>query len=376
MGRNIYNVFDYLEWRGDLTFKQSEFNEIDALILSIFAYLDFTCVKSNTILFFQDAVTYINQLPNELKYKGPSIIMRFVVELANQAAQSSRFKDIGVLGYQSITDEVQEIQFAAITFLLADQTAFLSFRGTDNSLVGWKEDFNMCFIDGIPSQIEAAKYATKIAQQVNMPLRLGGHSKGGNLSIWASTQLLSNYKNAIIDIYSNDGPGFSTDFLQSDQYLDIKNKIRSFVPESSIVGVLMEHDEYTIIRSSNPSLLQHDPFSWLVQGTHFVYNDSRSFSGRQFERIISSWLRAMSKQEREELIESIYDIIISSNAKTLDDLDKKKIKSLLSMQKTFREMGIKKQSQLLLSISKVIFNSDLFINGNIFTLLSNNTEKN
>mgnify|MGYP003518481066 FL=1 len=131
----------------------------------------------------------------------------------------------------------------------------------------------------------------------------------------------------------------------------------------------MEHDQYTTILSSNPTILQHDPFSWLVVGSHFVYDENRTLSGKQFERIINSWIRSMSPKEREEFVESAYDIIISSNAKTLDDLDKKKIRSLFLMQKTFREMGIKKQAQLLFSLSKVIFNSDILVNGNILNLL-------
>lgn len=227
-------------------------------------------------------------------------------------------------------------------------------------------------LDGIPSQIEATHYVEKILEKIQLPIRLGGHSKGGNLAIWASAHQQSFYKSRILQIYSNDGPGFSEEFLSSELYHEIRNRILSFVPESSIVGVLMEHDQYTTILSSNPTVLQHDPFSWLVVGSHFVYDDDRTISGRQFERIINSWIRAMSPKEREELVESVYDIIISSNAKTLDDLDKKKIRSLFLMQKTFREMGIKKQAQLIFSLSKVVFNSDILVNGNLLNLLPDN----
>lgn len=374
MGNKKTNVFDYLEWRGDLSFTQSSFNEIDALIFSIFAYLDFSCVKENEIVFFKDAVKYINQMPDNVKYNGPNIIMHSVVDLANMAAKTARFQDIGVFGFSTKIDEVQEIQFAAVTFLLSDQTIFLSFRGTDNTLIGWKEDLNMCFIDGIPSQIAAEKYADDITYKLNMPLRLGGHSKGGNLSIWVSTHLPEETQKNILKIYSNDAPGFSEDFFKYDKYLNIRDKIISFVPESSIVGVLMEHDKYTTICSSNPSLLQHDPFSWLVSGTHFIYDDTRSISGRQFERVINSWLSSMSVKEREELVENVYDIFSSSHAKTLDDLDKSKIKALFSMQKTFREMGIKKQTQLIKSLSKMLFNSETLSNLNLLPLLSDDSD--
>lgn len=362
------DVFDYVEWRGDLPFQKSPFNEVDGLILSILAYLDFSCAQ-NEILFFKDTVDRINQLPDEKRLNGPGIIMEDVVALANDAAQSERYKDMGVFKFSEITDEQFEIQFAAVTFLLPDRTAFLSFRGTDNTLVGWKEDLNMCFIDGIPSQLEAAVYAEKIAQSIDMPLRLGGHSKGGNLSIWAGAHLPLEHKARIINIYSNDAPGFNENFLEADYYLEIRDKILSFVPESSIVGVLMAHDTYTTIRSSSASLLQHNPFTWLVSRNNFVYDASRTLSGKQFEKVINSWIKAMSKEEREELIGNFYNIVTSSDAKTLEDFDKAKIKSLLCMSKTFREMGLRKQAQLVFSLSKILFNSDILLNGNLKNLL-------
>lgn len=352
------DVFDYLKWRGDLTLGQSAFNEVDALILSVFAYLDFSSVKENEELPFADVVARINDLPDELKFNGPSFFMRSVVELANAASVLPRFQDMGVSRFWGMTDEEKEIQFAAVTFLLPDKTAFLSFRGTDNTLVGWKEDFNMCFTEAIPSQVEAAKYAASVAKDISMPLRLGGHSKGGNLAIWAATHIGQEYQGRVLSVYNNDGPGFGKEFLKCEMYRNVRDRIRSYVPESSIVGVLMDHDEYLTIQSCNPSFLQHDPFSWVVSGPQFVYDDERSFIGRKFEETINAWIRSMSAKEREELVENVYDIIVSSNAKTIDDIDKAKIKSFLSMHKTFREMGIKKQAQLMLSLGKVFFNSD------------------
>lgn len=371
MANKRTDVFDYLDWRGEFSFQQSKFNEIDALILSIFAYLDFSCTQDLNEFPFTDAINMICALPDEMKYDGPNIIMHSVIELAKKASITKRFCDMKVAEFADITNEEREIQFAAITFLLPDDTAFASFRGTDNTLVGWKEDLNMSFIDGIPSQLEAAKYVDNLLTNTDRPIRLGGHSKGGNLAIWASAHQQPEYKNRIIQIYSNDGPGFSEHFLNSSLYQDIRSKILSFVPESSIVGVLMEHDQYITILSKHPTILQHDPFSWIVRGSHFVYDNKRTISGMQFERIINSWIRAMSPQEREEFVENVYDIIISSNAKTLEDLDKKKLKSLFLMSKTFREMGIKKQTQLLFSLSKLIFNSDILVNSNILNLFPN-----
>lgn len=370
------NVFDYLTWRGDVTFGQSEFNEIDALIFSIFSYLDFSFLKSNETITIVRAYGYLLALPEKIRFNGPSFIMKPAVELFGKAIKTNRFKQIKVTSYVNIMDEEKEIQFAAVTFLLPDNTAVAAFRGTDTSLVGWKEDLNMCFVSGIPSQIEAAKYATALMERYHIPFRLVGHSKGGNLAIWAATHLPSKQKEHVIAIYSNDAPGFNDDFLASDMYLEIRKKIYSFVPESSIVGVLMSYDDFITISSCATSVFQHDPFSWLVQGNSFIYDNSRTLSSRQMERVINSWIKSMSPTEREALIESVFDLLGSSNAKTLEDLDKRKIKALFSMQKTFRDMGIKKQVQLVMSLSKVIFNKDTLVNSNPLTLLFDNNVMN
>lgn len=370
MAHKKTDVFDYLEWRGDLSFEQSEFNEVDALILSIFAYLDFSCTQEWEEYPFPEAIEEICLLPDEIKYAGPTVtIMRSVVKLAKKASLTKRFCDMKISGFVDITNETREIQFAAVTFLLPDGTAFVSFRGTDNTLVGWKEDLNMSFIDGIPSQLEATKYVERLLKKSDKQIKLGGHSKGGNLAVWAAAHQQPEYKNRITRIYSNDGPGFSENFLESQIYQEIRDKILLFVPESSIVGVLMAHDHYTTIQSKYPAVLQHDAFSWIVLGSHFVYDKERTKSGMHFERVINSWIRSMSPQEREEFVENVYDIIIASNAKTLDELDKKKLKSLFLMSKTFQEMGVKKQAQLLLSLSKLVFHSDILVNGNILNLL-------
>lgn len=159
------DVFDYLDWRGDLTFRQSEFNEIDALVLCIFSYVDFSCVQHNDVMFFQRAAACIDQLPDEVKYNGPPNIEKSV-ELVMKASVTDRYKDIGVFRFVNKVDEEKEMQFSAITFILPDRTAFIAFRGTDNTLIGWKEDFNMSFSQEVPAQVEAARYAQQIVEEL------------------------------------------------------------------------------------------------------------------------------------------------------------------------------------------------------------------
>lgn len=313
------NVFDYLEWRGDLDFCQNALNEVDALILSIFAYLDFSFIRAGEAVPFQKAVKAGCQMQESFRSGCPRMIMNCVAELAERAAVSLRFQDVEVFGYRNIFDKQQEIQFAAVTFLLPDGTAFLSFRGTDSTLVGWKENFNMSFLDRIPSQMEAERYTVEIARKTGRQLHLGGHSKGGNLAVWAGAHLTTEYQDQVLAVYNNDGPGFGEGFLESEQYKSIKSKIHFYVPESSIVGVLLEHDEYITIGSSNSSVLQHDPFSWLISGNHFVYGSSRSSSAKQFDREVNRWLKELTIEEREKWIDGIYGVLSMANKKTEGD---------------------------------------------------------
>lgn len=352
------NVFAYLDWRGDLTFQQAPFNEADALILSIISYLNLKCSSGNKIDFFVDAAERFCQMPEEEKYGGPGCLREPSQILLKQMTQTRRFSDMGVCQYVHLTDEKIEMQFSAVTFVLSDGTAFLAFRGTDNTLVGWKEDFNMAFMDGVPAQLAAAEYANDTMSRFPFPVRIGGHSKGGNLAIWAGAHLEDEYKERLLDIYSNDGPGFSRAFMESQEYQSVRDRIHSFVPDESIVGVLMEHDDYITIASSNPSIMQHDPFSWMIQGSHFVYKEDREKSVRYFERVINEWLKSMSLEEREELVANVYDIIASSNAKTTDDLDRQKIQALISMQKTLFHMDGEKKKQLKECLGKLFFHNE------------------
>lgn len=349
------NIFDYLEWRGDLTFAQSEFNDIDALILSVLSYLDLSGIRKDTPPSFREIAEHIRLLPEKRNLPNALMIMPDVLRFSEKAAATARFGDMKVADHVNLVDAEKEIQFSAVTFLLSDGTAFLSFRGTDSSLVGWKENFNMCFTtDGVPAQLEAAKYALAFAEKTDLPFRLGGHSKGGNLAVWAAACMPAPHRERILGVYNNDGPGFSEAFLNSAIYMSIREKIHSFVPESSIVGVLMEHDDYTTIRSSETSLLQHQPFSWLILGTHFLTKDTRSHSGKLFDKTINSWIRSMTPTEREEFVDTLYKVLVSSNAATVDDLDDINFKDLLNMDKTFRELDAGKQSQFLKNLGRLI----------------------
>ena len=356
------NVLRYLLWRGDLTCEADPINPVDALIFSILSYanLDFVNRQSDPGRKYTIAM-----LPEELKRTereegnyGPKQFAASVKKLIQMAADSKRFRDVTIRCFQSILNDEVQMQFAAAAFELPGQAVFLAFRGTDASLVGWKEDLNMSFTDGIPSQIAARLFAEQVITEKDRHLFLGGHSKGGNLAVWAATNLEEEKKRRLEGVYNNDGPGFSEEFLRSPQYLAIRDKVYSYVPESSIVGILMEHDEYTTIRSTNPSIFQHDPFSWCVTGNQFDDAKKRTVIGQQMDHSINSWIKSLTREEREQFVDSIWTVVSASNARTLDELNASKIKSVLSMQKAFATMEPDKQKQLLACASKLLFGTN------------------
>lgn len=314
------NLFDYLAWRGDLPFSQSPLCDIDALIFSRLAYIRFDGIVpqggSNALL-LSEAAQYLARLPdaNE-RVRNPQDL-----RLLQYAAASPRFSAIRLSHYRSLLDVKQAEQFAAVCLEIQDGSHFLTFRGTDNTLAGWKEDFNMSFLSPVPGQLDALGYLTELAETAPGPISLGGHSKGGNLAVYAAAFAAPQIQARIRSVYNHDGPGFPADVLVSPGYIAVHEKIRTFIPQSSIVGLFLEHeDTYTIIRSNQTGILQHDVYSWQVLACHFICLDTVTNSSRFLDQTFRQWLSAMTPQQREILINTVFDALASTQAVTLPEL--------------------------------------------------------
>ena len=181
------NMFDYLTWRGDLTFTQDPVNSVDALVFSTLSYIRYAGVLEtdpNGVMTLKDAAEELLALDvPESRYRSKTDL-----ELLRAAADTLRFGSTRLCMYRDRLIPEQETQFAAMTFLLDDGTMFLAFRGTDYSLVGWKEDFNMSFQQVVPAQLLAEAYVREVGAEYFLPMRLGGHCKGGNLAVFAAAR--------------------------------------------------------------------------------------------------------------------------------------------------------------------------------------------
>jgi len=302
-------MFDYLKWRGDLTFSQDPPNEVDALIFSTLSYIDYGgAVEQDPeqSVFLRDAAERFFAREEPEKY----VRVEKDLDLLHDAALSARFGQIKLSMYRDILIPEQETQFAAVTFILDDGSAFLAFRGTDYSLVGWKEDFNMSFQQTVPAQRLAQQYVRDVAAEFSLPLRLGGHSKGGNLAVFAAARSSPLLQQQILQIYNNDGPGFTKYMMGDPGYLAMVPRIKTYIPQSSVIGMLLEHEEpYTVVKSRTVSLLQHDPYTWEIQGRHFITVEEISEDSRFLDATIKDWFADMTNQERSRLVDVLFTLL-------------------------------------------------------------------
>lgn len=308
------NMFDYIDWRGDLPFSRAGLNSVDALIFSTVSYTQFDDIVPNDPfrpILFSTAVDAFFSLPDHEQ----RVRDKRDLELLRSAARSDRFRNTGLCFYRDELIEREESQFAAMTFLLDDGTAFLAYRGTDYSLVGWKEDFNMSFQETVPAQRKALAYAQEFSAVFPGMMYFGGHSKGGNLAVFAAAKSDPTVHSRILNVYNLDGPGFG-DYLMGDAgYIAVVPKIKTYIPQSSIIGMLLEHEEpYTVIRSTQVSIMQHDPYSWVVLGPGFVEAGEMSADTKFMDQTIKHWLSGMSNQQRNEFVDTVFDLLGAGGA--------------------------------------------------------------
>lgn len=234
----------------------------------------------------------------------------------------------------------QDTQFFAMTFLLDDGSAMVTFRGTDSSVVGWKEDFNMSFQQTVPSQLLAQQYLRQISYEHAGPIRVCGHSKGGNMAVFSAARSAPGLQKRILDVYNNDGPGFS-DYLMGDPgYKAVVPIIHTFVPQSSIIGMLMDHEEpYTIIKSRQIGLMQHDVYNWEIMGPDFVPMEEITADSRFLNETIRKWYASMDNLQRNQVVDAVFGMLEQGNVEDAGEiLSPKNIRSYVKILGANQEM--------------------------------------
>lgn len=342
------NIEDYIRWRGDLSFEQSPFCRVDALILCQISYLNFDGLLTDYDFTSEKKLSELAELfENARDFKKRSetglLINRKTAPFFLQAARCRRFENILITGYVSKTDLAIEEQFAAASYKLPDKTNFICFRGTDDSIVGWKEDFNLATETEVPAQKDAVEYLENAAKNLKGKLMAGGHSKGGNLAMYASAVADKKICDRISCIYNNDGPGFYEARVKSPEFLRIADKVQSFYPQFSIVGMLFHHiGKQSFVESDETGVMQHDPFSWHIMANNFVLLENNDYGSKFFHNTFNEWIVKLEPEKREIFVDTVFKIIESTDARTNTELEanfaKNSVKILKAINKLDPEM--------------------------------------
>ena len=312
-------LFDYLSWRGDLPLSADPFHEVDGVILARFTYMPFHRVlrrdslTPTTVEAVCRALLALPDIETAVRRRGDTDLLRALVE-------SPRYKGMELTAYADRLDAESQTQFSAITVKLEEDHYCVAYRGTDNTLIGWKEDFNLSYKQVIPSQRSALAYVSGVSSATTCQLILGGHSKGGNLAQYAALCTDEGTYRRIIAIYDHDGPSFLEDPSPRRTTAEYDRKLHKLVPESSAFGMILERrDDYRVVQSSASAIFQHHPFSWMVEGDDFVYQQDLNASAQFFDEALDTWLRSKTPAERERFIQTIYDLIMQTNATSWAD---------------------------------------------------------
>ncbi len=328
-------IINYIEEYGDYTFSEKPFGEVDSLILCQFAYLKFDGLVPGVD---DDAPPVsIRQVFENRDYDnlyGDERYREKNTELFLAMVHSRRFGSLKINYYVNQIELEKETQFSAVTFQPDEELYYIAYRGTDETIVGWKEDLNLAFSEPVPGQLMSVEYLEKSAGKIGKPFYMGGHSKGGNFAIYAAMNCRQDIQDNIVIIFNHDGPGFRPEVRKKGRFDKIENRIRQTVPHSSMVGMLLSSERnYRVVESRNFGLAQHDPYSWLIEKDNFQIV-KQIYSGRMFvDTTINDWILSLNQEQMRIFVDTLYDVVKASEADNLIDFTanwKRSIQGIMS----------------------------------------------
>ena len=346
------NVFGYLA-RSFETFAERSLTDVDSLVLSCLSYFHYQgdAVRSREGVLVGDlfCAEHLDAMAHGLwDAEG-------LVRLLALVSASPRFRDVRVSEYVDDFDVAAEKQFSACVLRLPDGDAYVSYRGTDNTLVGWKEDFNMAFETGVPSQYAAIDYLERVAPGIEGRIFLGGHSKGGNLAVCAAARCSAEVAARLGRVFSHDGPGFTEEALADELWKERSGLVSKTVPRSSVIGMLFERQEdYAVVESATMGLTQHDPFSWVVEGEDFVRCDDLGRGASFVDKGLNEWISSMTREEREGFVETLFSVLGAAGEDTFADLSGNWQASVPAMLRRLGELDPGERAHITRALSALV----------------------
>ena len=358
------DIVAYVERSSGTGFSTRPLNALDALVFSQLVYLPLERTGAG-----QRAVP-IQELPETLNYmelqSQPQFMTRHHLRLMRAAAESRRFGQVTLSHFVDEVDAAAVTQFSAVCASLPHGPTVVAYRGTDLSLAGWQENLRLSYDSPVPAQRRAVDYLRQRAQESANRLALCGHSKGGNLAVYAASFCGAEIQQRITRIFAFDAPGQHEGVLSTPEYQAIRRRIRSFLPERAVVGVLLEQTRpYTVVACRAFGLLQHNPYNWIIEGGAFKKRQSLSAGSLFLDKSLDAWVAAMTRDERQLLTEAIFSVLQSPGGDSFDDLSEDWLGNLRTMQQAADKLprhvrqAMRRSLQLLLSGAAEVIAEDV-----------------
>ena len=327
------NINDYLLWRGDIPVSSKfPINEVDSMILARFSYLRFDKIKMNP----KETIASIS---NKMKdFDNDTFLYNGDKELITSLGTSARFRDMEVTDFIKNNNKTAEKQFGAITVHISDKEMYVTFIGTDATIYGWKEDFNMAFMDSVPCQVLGKEYLEEVANKYSKKkIRIGGHSKGGNVAIYSAITAPKEIQSRIIKVYNYDGPGFNKEIINKYKKSSMLQKIETYLPQDSVIGRIMEHKEKcTITLSTEKGIYQHDIYSWQVIGCNPIKSENLTNNSEIINETLNDWLRTTTNEQRKIFFDGIFELFYATDANTFGEISKNLVPNIQKISKQYK----------------------------------------
>ncbi len=342
------NILDYVDKYGNKTFENKPFNELDGLVFSVMSYADFSGIVSMGSIYgkrltLKSAVTAYMKKRRTRNEKLNQSFIDDIRTLLIKCSSAKRYENMKMISFLCRTDTNQKEQFGALAVEYMDKNAFVGFRGTDNTIIGWREDFAMSYIN-VPAQLEAVDFLSHVMSIWEGNIITGGHSKGGNLAMYSSIK--TDRPERITSVYNFDAPGLSMELTHDKCFLQMRSKMYSYIPQASMVGKIFERDyDSQIIRSTLLGMKQHNPMSWQVNNSSFVFVKKVTKSSRVFEDTMKEWIDGLDYENRKEFTETVFGMMEENGFNTFDEIGDhgrffipKCISSFIKMNRNTRKM--------------------------------------
>lgn len=353
------NMIDYLAWRGDLSFKQDPFNSVDALLLANLSYVNFADIVPSVgegKITLKDASDKFFELHPAEELAADKSFTKFAPNLLKALAGTERFRDALLLNYVTDTDSARTIQFAVVEIITSDGVSFISYRGTDDTVVAWKEDCYLSFMT-VPAETESAIYLQHVMEDRTNKIRLGGHSKGGHLAIYAAMHVDNELVNRIETIYNFDGPGFNHEVLEYESFKKIQKRIKKYIPQTSLIGrILFNTTVPVVVKSNETGVMQHDPLSWELEGKEFTTLEETDAISNLFNDTLDGWLDEMDFEARKVFVDDLFSVFEASGCENVSLMGTIGVKGTKAMLEQMRKISKESSAKVKILIRIFIAN--------------------